>query len=148
MYSHHGYSMWNGFVPSSFHVEWMYSILIPCGLDVFHPHSMWNGCIPSSFHVEWMYSILIPCGIYVESMPSFHVESMWTFHHSMWNLDIPSSFHMESTWNPCGMETPKWLGSQPKCIPYGMVESMWNPCGMRSIPCRLHVESTWNVGGE
>src|SRR6266567_4068027 len=77
--------------PCSFHVDWMYSMLIPCGLDAFHAHSMWTGCIPSSFHVDWMHSILIPCG-----MDAFHP-------HSMWTGCIPCGIHVESMWSPCGM---------------------------------------------
>ena len=87
MYSNYGYSMWNVCIPSSFHVEWMCSILIPCGVHVDIP----------PFHVEVGHSMTIPYGI--------HMESMWNGDpkmggisakmHSMWNGGI----HVDSMWN-------------------------------------------------
>ena len=110
------------------------SMLIPCGMDAFHPHSMWTGCIPCGIHVD------IPCGLHVD-IPPFHVE----FGYSM---TIPYGIHVESMWNG----GPRMSGISAKMYSIwnggSHVESMWNPCGMRSIPCGVHVESMWNVGGE
>ena len=47
------------------------------------------------------------------------------------------TFHMI----PGGMESLKWLGSQPKHIPYGMDGMAWNPYG-------FHMDSTWNMGAQ
>ena len=76
------------------------------------------------------------------------MESMWNpygFHvvphgNSIWNDGI----HMESmTFHmiPGGMESLKWLGSQPKHIPYGMDGMTWIPYG-------FHMDSMWNVGAQ
>src|SRR6266567_1050272 len=120
--------MWTGCIPCSFHVEWMHSILIPCGLDAFHPHSMWTGCIP--------------CGIHVESMWTFHMESMWSpcgVHvewrpQNEWDLS-QNVFHME-WWKPCGVHVESM---------WNEVHSMWSPCGVH-VECGERVKtSTYNA---
>jgi len=57
---------------------------------------MWNGS---------GISIIVPGG-FQRVVPYGMMESMWNPWHSIWNID--------------GMEAPKWLGSHPKHIPYGM----------------------------
>jgi hypothetical protein len=67
---------------------------------------------------------IIPGGIHMESTwkwDGIHVEdSTWIpSGHSIWNGGIHVEFG-HSMWNMGGMESPKWVGSQPKHIPYGM----------------------------
>jgi hypothetical protein len=44
-------------------------------------------------------------------------------------------------WNVGGMESPKWLGSHPKHIQYGMMESIWNDMDSIWIPHGMWGES-------
>src|SRR5436853_220655 len=99
MYSNYGYSMWNGCVPSSFHVD-----------------------IPS-FHVEFGHSITIPYGIHMESMWNGDPKmgGMSAKIHSIWN----GGLHMESMWNevhsmwsPCGVHVE--YGGRVKTSSFGI----------------------------
>ncbi len=94
--------------------------------------STWNGIIPYGFHVEF--------GCSMESTWNGRNYSTWNPHgHSIIPCGI-WSFHHHSMWNPGGMEIPKWVGSQPKHIPYKVVDSTWIPHGMEHIPGGFHVE--------
>src|SRR6266567_3814043 len=110
--------------PCSFHVDWMHSILIPCGMDAFHAHSMWNPC---GIHVD------IPCGLHVD-IPPFHVE----FGYS---LTIPYGVHVESMWSPCGVHV-EWRPQNEWDVSQNVFHmKWWSPCGVH-VECGGRVKTS------
>src|SRR6266567_853603 len=123
--------MWTGCIPCSFHVDWMHSILIPCGLDAFHVESMWNPCghsmwtpcghstIPCGIWIFHDHSIWSPCGVHVEWRP----QNEWDVSQNV--------FHME-WWNPCGLNVEST---------WNEVHSMWSLCGVH-VECGGRVKTS------
>ncbi|KAF8811182.1 hypothetical protein BYT27DRAFT_7208624 [Phlegmacium glaucopus] len=127
--------VWNGYEVHLYSMEWVWngmesiSIFHGMGMDDMHP-SIWNGMI--HLYIPWngygmdMKSISIPWNGYGMDMKSIsipwngyglHLYIPWNGYgmklDSMWNMTIPYGIHSDY-----GMG--KWLGTEPKVIPYGI----------------------------